>query len=420
MVKMKVTGLLFVVGLGLVTLSVLAEDCVYPPGVKGILDVTKAPYFADNTGQRDCTAALIRAFDDALREDHQHMQEARALTKGIPKQSVYHDAKRGIYTATELSFEERQRILKANPKALIGIERPKGVFPAQQAPAKILYFPNGTYLVSDTVTYSFTDLKVKFTEENRCIHFMGQSQQGTIIRLKDHAPGFSATTNKAVINFTHGEWSNVAMQNTFENFTIEIGAGNPGADGLEFFANNSGAIRNVTIRSLDKEKAGHAGLSLSVYNFSCVLAKNIEVDGFDYGVRVTQARLYAVLEHVRVRNQRVTGFYLEDNNVALRGLVSSNKVPAVRVKGKSATLALLDGDFAGGPSESAAVECEGGFLFARDLKTSGYQVAVQHSGKTAVQGPNVAEYVSHSVFALFPNQKKESLRLPIEETPEIS
>ena len=196
------------------------EEFVYPPEVKGILDVTKAPYFADPTGKKDCTAAIIRAIDDMLREDHRLMQEARPLFKGVERQSEYHDPKRGVYTVTTLSFEERQRMLKANPKVVIGVERCKGVFPAHQPPAKIVYFPNGTYLVSDTLTYSFTDLKVKFTEENRSIHIMGQSQQGTIIRLKDHAPGFDVmTTNKAVVNFTHGEWSNVAMQNSFENFT---------------------------------------------------------------------------------------------------------------------------------------------------------------------------------------------------------
>ena len=65
-----------------------------------------------------------------------------------------------------------------------------------------------------------------------------------------------------MISFTRGNTSNVSMQNTFENFTILVGGGNPGAVGLEFFANNTGAIRNVTIRSLDLDRSGHAGLNL--------------------------------------------------------------------------------------------------------------------------------------------------------------
>ncbi|MFA6174490.1 MAG: glycosyl hydrolase family 28-related protein [Kiritimatiellales bacterium] len=395
------------------------EEFVYPPEVKGIIDVTKAPYFADNTGKRDCTEILIRAIDDMVREDRDAMLKALPIVRGEKKQSVYHDEKRGVYTATELSFDERQRIMKANPLALIGFERCHGVFPAHQAPAKILYFPNGTYLVSDTLVYSFTDMKIKFTDINRCMHFLGESRQGTVIRLKDHAPGFGAETNKAVVSFTHGNSSNVAMQNSFQNFTIEIGAGNPGASGLEFFANNSGVVRNVTVRSLDPEKAGHAGLSMTTYNFSCVLVKNLDVDGFDYGVKVTQPRLYSVFENIQVSCQRVAGFYLESNNVSLRGLTSSNRVPAVSIKGQTATMALIDGNFSGGSPEAAAVDCEKGFLFARDLKVAGYKTAIRHSDAVPVQGPNVGEYTSHSAFTLFPDQQKQSLRLPIEETPEI-
>lgn len=405
------------------------ESRAYPPQARGIIDVTKAPYFADNTGKTDCTAALIRAIDDMVREDHQGMLDALPLVKGVPKQSVYHDEKRGVYTATELSFEERQKILKENPKALIGIERCKGIFPARNPPAKIVYFPNGTYLVSDTLIYSFTDHKIKFTEINRCMHFLGESRKGAVIRLKDNAPGFEAGTGKPVISFTRGKnlpkddpasgWSNVAMQNSIENLTIEVGSGNPGAVGLEFYCNNTGAVRDLSIRSLDPAKAGLAGLSFSVPNSSCSFAKNIDVTGFDYGVRVLHPRLYSAFEHIRVNDQRVAGFYLEDNNVSLRALNSRNRVPAVMVKGASATMALIDGDFSGGSADAAAVECGNGFLFARDLKTSGYREAIEYDGKTAVKGPDVGEYVSHPAFTLFPDQKKESLRLPVEETPVI-
>jgi hypothetical protein len=396
-----------------------SEEFVYPPEVQGIIDVTKAPYFADNTGKSDCTEVLIRAIDDMMREDHEAIRATVETVRGNIRQSVYHDEKRGIFTATELSFDERQRIRKENPQALIGFERCHGVFPARQVPAKILYFPNGTYLVSDTLVYSFSDMKNNYTEINRCMHFLGESQQATIIRLKDHAQGFDTETNKAVVSFTHGNWSNVAMQNSFQNFTIEVGAKNPGASGLEFFANNSGVIRNVTVRSLDPKKAGHAGLSMSTYNFSGVMVKNLTVDGFDYGVKVAQTRLYSVFENIQVSNQRVAGFCLESNNVSLRCLSSSNRVPAVQIKGQSATMALLEGNFSGGSPDAAAVECEKGFLFARDLKTTGYRAAIQHSDAAAAEGPDVNEYISHPAFTLFPDQQKKSLRLPIEETPEI-
>ncbi|MEI6195464.1 MAG: hypothetical protein WCS42_14150 [Verrucomicrobiota bacterium] len=63
-----------------------AEEFVFPPEVKGIIDVTKAPYFADPTGKRDCTTVLIRAIDDMMREDHTLTQEARPIVCGVKKQ----------------------------------------------------------------------------------------------------------------------------------------------------------------------------------------------------------------------------------------------------------------------------------------------------------------------------------------------
>ena len=38
----------------------------FPEGCKAIIDVTKAPYFADPTGKRDSTEALKKAVDDVL------------------------------------------------------------------------------------------------------------------------------------------------------------------------------------------------------------------------------------------------------------------------------------------------------------------------------------------------------------------
>lgn len=39
----------------------------YPKNFKQITDITKEPYFADNTGKNDCTAAICKAFDDCLK-----------------------------------------------------------------------------------------------------------------------------------------------------------------------------------------------------------------------------------------------------------------------------------------------------------------------------------------------------------------
>lgn len=49
---------------------------------KNVIDVTKPPYNADNTGQTDCTAVLCRIFDDILiREIEGVAETAKKLTE---------------------------------------------------------------------------------------------------------------------------------------------------------------------------------------------------------------------------------------------------------------------------------------------------------------------------------------------------
>lgn len=47
----------------------------YPIITKAIINVTKAPYFADNTGKTDCTAVLCQVFDDLLQREIDGVKE---------------------------------------------------------------------------------------------------------------------------------------------------------------------------------------------------------------------------------------------------------------------------------------------------------------------------------------------------------
>ena len=42
------------------------DNVIFPKNCKGIIDVTKAPYFVDNTGKEDCTQKLCKILDDIL------------------------------------------------------------------------------------------------------------------------------------------------------------------------------------------------------------------------------------------------------------------------------------------------------------------------------------------------------------------
>ena len=94
-----------------------------------VVDVTEAPYFADPTGKKDCTEALCRALDDILRREVEGVKAVRRKLLDDPRDNF------------RLGFENRK---------MNGI--PTVIFPEDPPPARIMYFPAGTYLISDTVT----------------------------------------------------------------------------------------------------------------------------------------------------------------------------------------------------------------------------------------------------------------------------
>ncbi|MBE7539655.1 MAG: hypothetical protein HS122_14750 [Opitutaceae bacterium] len=384
------------------------ENCVYPAAALAVIDVTKAPYHCDNQGRKDCTEALIRALDDILRPT---LEAEKALEKEMaddPRQDFHHP----------ISVET----LKANGRIRV-------VFPARPEQSRILYFPNGTYLVSDTLCYTFADLhNTSGGELNRQIIIRGQSERGAVIRLKDACPGFERGSNKPVFSFMRKSTSNVSMANLFENISIDTGIGNPGASGLRFFGNNMAAVRHVTIRSGDPGKVGAVGLLCDRHNLSGCYFKHVTVEGFDYGIQALPYRMYTVFEHITLSHQKIAGFLVDETPVSIRGLRSRNQVPALTIAGSPAHVVLVDSElaFESDPTDRTetggavpAIEHINGVLFARNVRTSGYPAAIGRFDSTLLSGPIIEEHSSHGVQTLRSEQEKRSLNLRIEETPEI-
>jgi hypothetical protein len=385
------------------------ENIVFPAEARGVIDITKAPYNCDRTGVKDCTEALIRAMDDLLRPT---LEAQKALVKEMeddPRQDFTH----------AISVES----LKV--KGVVAV-----IFPAHPSFSKILYFPKGTYKVSDTICYTFEDLNnTSGNELNRQIIVRGQSEKETIIRLKDNCPGFEAGANKPVFSFMRKFRSNVAMANMFENITISTGSGNEGASGLRYFGNNMGAVRNVTIRTEDPQGRGPAGILCDRFNLSGCYFKNITVRGFDYGIQVLPNRMYTVFEHIKLISQKIAGFLVDETPVSIRGLKSENSVPGLKLTGAAGHVTLLDSELVNSrPSDQgsshqsnnyAAIEHDNGVLFARNVTTQGYISAIGKFGNPVLKEAVIGEYSSHGVFTLFDKSPKQSLNLPVEETPEI-
>jgi hypothetical protein len=188
---------------------------------------------------------------------------------------------------------------------------------------------------------------------------------------------------------------------------------------MQFMANNQGGVFDVLIRSGDG--AGVAGLDMAYTDeIGPLLVRNVEVVGFEHGILCGFAVDSMTFENVTVRNQTVSGFENRGQVVSVRGLKSENSVPAVRNTAGS-LMTLIDAELTGGKDGAAIISPAP--LFARNVKTTGYNHAVEQPKKDAestfTAGPNLAEFTTRDVSSLFDVKEKTSLNLPIKDAPEV-
>ncbi len=279
---------------------------------------------------------------------------------------------------------------------------------------RFLYVPDGTYLVSGEVFWM------------RWLTFQGQSEVNTIIKLKDNCPGYQNPEQpKAVLRcrFTglacspYDGDNNSSFSNYIQNLTVDVGSGNPGAIGIRYSNHNLGAMRDVTIRSSDANRAGVIGLDMAETEFGPALIKNVTIDGFNIGVLTPDFPSHATFENIELTNQHQVGL-LNNLPVSIHNLVSNNTVPVVQNGGGAlAQLVLIDGNFTGGASDASAIVNTGeGTVVLRNLQASGYQSVLTDQG-TAVGGSSIGEYITGEKNLRSPGLPTAHLGLPIEDAP---
>ncbi len=277
---------------------------------------------------------------------------------------------------------------------------------------RTLYFPNGTYLVSGSVGI----FGGKPHSSDRFLTLQGQSETAVIVKLKDNCAGFSDPAKpKTILSVYKGQGTGDVMHSYVRNLTVDAGSGNPGAVGLVFMSNNVGAMDHVTIRSTDPKGAGKIGLDLSQEQNGPCFIKRVTVTGFDTGIQ-TGGNFALVLEHITLKNQNVVGF----NNTArttMRDLTSVNRVTAVK-NDRNDFLALIEANLTGGAADAPAITSSNPRIYLRDIKQSGYAGVVKDPSGKIVGGDSLDEWYFGKGQALFPVEIA-SLRLPIEETPDV-
>lgn len=292
---------------------------------------------------------------------------------------------------------------------------------------RILYFPSGTYLISETLNWSKKNSKGEDSWGFNSI--IGENPLNTIIRLKSGV--FPAPMVPEPMMWCGGFGSADWFHNYVENVTFDVGDQNPAAIALQFYSNNTGAIRNC--RFIATPSSGFIGIDLKHRDMNGpLLVKNCEVVGFDCAIATGHAVNSQTFECISIRNQRRIGFQNEGQSISIRHLSSINQVPAISTYG---TLVLIDSDLtgAGEPKSSPAiVNFNGGSLFVRDVMTTGYARAIADiatpdfaaafrvtgEDRPGSLGPNVVEYYS-SPSTQSGTASNQSIRLTVKESPEV-
>lgn len=335
----------------------------YPIESTTIIDVTKPPYNADNTGKTDCTKALRQAIDDCLAGYITGLEELRQKLLDMAKQqdgNVYVGSEAGKFIDGEVYM----------------------TFPEKNPPSKIIYFPNGTYLVSDTVSYTFKNLSVRQAKNYTCelcrnIHILGESKEKTLIRLADHSPGFEKGSKKPLICFNimaeeDKETTNCAQMNTLEDITIDCGKGNEGVIGVRYASSNCGRIENIDI----KTDAGFCGIDFDYGSECCVSA--VSVKGFDWGMKSTFTGP-VIFDEIDLSGNKKGGILSRNANMCCKD-IAAEKVPAFCLEESECGRYYFEDELT-----SYAGEKKGNFIFnnKESLLDTGRKIPQNHRSENA-------------------------------------
>jgi len=206
---------------------------------------------------------------------------------------------------------------------------------------RIVFLPAGTYRVSGTLVKRYADGRF-----GSGMVLIGESEAATTIRLADHAPGFDdvsaprgviMTTAKLLDgtptsggkDYTQKGEGNDAYENFVENLTIDVGAGNPGAVGIDYLASNIGAVRDV--RVVAPPGSGAIGIAMQRKWPGPALLQRVEVDGFDTGIAIANTEYGMTLDHVTLSGQ---------HHIALAN--NSNEIAAARLTIDAAGIAIAN------------------------------------------------------------------------------
>lgn len=270
----------------------------------------------------------------------------------------------------------------------------------------------------------------------------GESMDGVTLKLADNTLNAGGQPfDGAVIAWEPG----VAQffRTAVRDLTIDVGSGNPLADGLKFHGNNQSTVRNV--RFIGRDGSGDVALDLAhSTQIGPALFENIQVDGFAIGIHSAFQIGSRTFQTVTLENQREFGWLNETaSSVYVSDLTSLNSVPAFYNTGNrlpgdgQGRVVLVNGVLDGLPGAEtvAAITNFGPSMYLRDIVTNGYDVAVANNnqlsfrgfnGQDGIDGDYIGEWWSHGadtrggggLTSVFDDAPDTSAGLRIRTTPQ--
>ena len=244
-----------------------------------------------------------------------------------------------------------------------------------------VYFPNGTYRVTDTLIYRGPTVgafpKWDGTFDINHLHFLGETREGATIRLADGAPGFGDPAKpRAVLALQHPDtvFNNVPGSNWVRNLTLAVGAGNPGAIGLDLQGANNTELSDLTVRAA--KGSGRYAVRARIGSIQGYY-HDVRLDGFDVGYRQEpNAEAHTAWERLNIVGERRAGIELVGGGISLRAcrVAAPSRRPAVDLAGEGTHLVALDSTFQGANGIEAIAGADGPkrSLFTRGVLTPGF------------------------------------------------
>ncbi|MGL5864076.1 MAG: glycosyl hydrolase family 28-related protein [Phycicoccus sp.] len=296
----------------------------------------------------------------------------------------------------------------------------------------LIYLPEGDYRVVDTITYTGPtrlaknpnsrpgkdrDL-VRARENVVGIKFVGETRDGSVIRLAPGSPGFDDPESpRPIVQFIRPEIdfnNRNSIAHGCRNLTIDA-TDNRGAVGVAYWAANSGFVTNVLIRA--DENAGAIGIHARTGVLAGYL-QDLTIEGFDHGLRFDGPPIasHPVLEYLTLSGQRIAGLSVAQASTTVRNLAVAGGATAVELTGQAAQVILLDSDLDGGGSASSAIsQAPQSHLHLRNVTVTGFAGAVKEGDKVTAAPGEIPEY--SSIGTRFTRAGKKLLGLEIKDVP---